>query len=210
MTIEQIIREREITEVLHFTTNKGLLGIFHTKLLKSRQRVPNDKQLEYIFSLNAAFRKDTDWLDFINLSISRINQDFFEICSQKWHIDDDIWWCVLAFDPIVMTHPDVFFTTTNNIYTGVNRGKGSSSLEALFSRTITQWDGRLIERPASYPKNFTTCSQAEVLYPGELSTEFLKKVYIQKAEHTDEIRGYLASVEHQQPEIEVKPKIFTK
>lgn len=208
MTISSIIRNRGIKEILHFTTNEGLLGILHTKLLKSRERLPEDKQLEYIFKPNAVWRKDTPWLDYINLSITRINAQFFEIVSEKWHKGRDIWWCVLSFDPIILTEDGVYFTTTNNIYTDVKRGRGADGLEALFASRISQWGNKFVIRDPQQPLNYTTCPQAEVLYPGELSTKCLNKIYVLKAEHDDEICGQLSGVCHPTVEVVVTPKVF--
>lgn len=48
--------------------------------------------------------------------------------------------------------------------------KGFKGLEALFAKEIKKWDGNIIKRPTNIPDNYTTCPQAEVLYPGEIST----------------------------------------
>lgn len=209
MTISSIIRNRGIKEILHFTTNEGLLGILHTRFLKSRERLPEDKRLEYIFKPNAVWRKDPLWLDYINLSISRINAKFFEIASKKWHKARDIWWCVLSFDPIILTHEGVYFATTNNMYTGVKRGRGASGLEALFADRIIQWDDRVVIRDSHQPLNLTTCPQAEVLYPRKLSTTFLLKIYVQKPEHHDDICGQCSGVGHPVVDVFLKPEVFT-
>lgn len=210
MNIHTIIKRRNITEVLHFTTNEGLLGILHTRFLKSRKRLPVDKQLEYIFKPNAIWRKDTQWLDYINLSISRINAQFFEISSNKWHRERDIWWCVLSFDPVIITHEGVYFATTNNMYTSVKRGQGVEGLEALFAARLIQYSDKVVRRDPEQPLCYTTCSQAEVLYPGELSTEFLKKIYVNKSEHHDEICGQCSGVGHPTVEVIVSSAVFKR
>ena len=136
MTINEILRQRQITEILHFTTNEGLLGILYSRSIKSRQKLPKEKTLAYIYQPNAVFRKDKDWLDYINLSISRINYQFFDISANRWHRDRNIWWCVLSFDPVILSHSGVYFTTTNNVYTGVRRDTGEKGLQALFDSRI--------------------------------------------------------------------------
>ena len=45
MTINEIISQRNISEILHFTTNEGLLGILYSRSIKSRQRLPKEKML---------------------------------------------------------------------------------------------------------------------------------------------------------------------
>src|SRR4051812_42151281 len=118
MTIPQIIKSRGITEVVHFTHHQGLLGILHSGTVKARKELPGDIQLQYIYKPNAIYRKDKVWLGHVNLSISTINRSYFS-SSCRWHRASDLWWCVLGFDPIILTHDGVVFTTTNNIYTGV-------------------------------------------------------------------------------------------
>lgn len=83
MTINDIFRQRHITKILHFTTNEGLLGILYSRSIKSRQRLPKEKTLEYIYKPNAVFRKDKEWLDYVNLSISRINYQFFDVSANR-------------------------------------------------------------------------------------------------------------------------------
>lgn len=208
MTINEIISQRKISEILHFTTNEGLLGILYSRSIKSRQRLPKEKMLEYIYKPNAVFRKDSAWLDYINLSISRINYQFFDVSANRWHRDRNIWWCVLSFEPIILSHPGVYFVTTNNIYTGVRRDTGVTGLQALFENKIIQWAGKIVKRDSKLSANLPTCSQAEVLYPGELTTDFLQRVYVSTGEDHDDICGQCAGVSHPDIEVKVLPEIF--
>ncbi len=57
-TIDEFIAARGITEVLHFTTNHGLLGIFARGALLSRDDLTVDELLESVRLLNCAQRKD--------------------------------------------------------------------------------------------------------------------------------------------------------
>ncbi len=208
MSIDKIIKRRGITEVLHFTTNEGLLGILYTRSVKSRQKLPKEKTLEYIYQPNAVFRKDKDWLNYINLSISRINYQFFDVSANRWHRDRNVWWCVLSFDPVILFHSGVYFTTTNNMYTGVRRNTGAKGLNALFDSSIIQWVGQIVRRDPDLPAKFPTCSQAEVLYPGELPTEFLQMVYVSTGEDHDDICGQCAGVSFPDLEVRILPEIF--
>lgn len=208
MTIQELIYERSITEILHFTTNKGILGILDSRALKSSDRLKDDQRLEYIFQPNAAVRtKDADWLDYVNLSISRINADFFS-ASGNWHKDKNLWWCVLSFSPEIITHDGVVFTTTNNIYTGVKRSSGVDGFEKMFAPRIVRWVNNIVDRPTSLPINYTTCVQAEVLYPGQVSTEFIQKIYVANEESADELAGQLHVLRHSQVPIQINPNIF--
>lgn len=210
MSVEAIIKARGIESVVHFTTNRGSLGVLASRALKSRKRLHSDDELKHIFQPNASNRnKDKDWLDYANLSITRINTAFFG-ASGSWHKEKDFFWCILEFCSEVMVHDGVWFTTTNNIYTGVKRDDTPEALEAMFAPSITQWSGRVVERPHNYPVNLPTCSQAEVLYPGELSTKYLKKIYVRADSEIDEIAAQIAAVDHPAVEIEVKPELFVE
>lgn len=177
MTIEEIIGERGIIELLHFTTNEGLLGILASGKILSRERLPKEKYVEHVYSPNAEIRRDQEWLDYVNLSVSRINEVFFRTAA-RWHRSRDIWWCAIGLDPMLLTHDGVVFTTTNNIYTGVRRGEGSSGLEALFADSITQWAGKKVNREPDLPANYPTCVQAEVLYPEQVPREAFWRIFV--------------------------------
>jgi hypothetical protein len=207
MTVEEVVRARCITEVMHFTTHWGLLGILHSGFVKPRKALPNDAELEHIYSPNAVYRKDRPWLGHVNLSISRINYEFF--ChSCRWHRESDLWWCILAFDPVILLCDGVVFATTNNIYTGVKRGKGGSGLEALFATSITRWNGNIKVRDSRSNANHTTCEQAEVLYPGDLSIEHLDRIYVQNGEDEDEVHAQLSLIGRSNISVAVEPSIF--
>ncbi|WP_081008222.1 DarT ssDNA thymidine ADP-ribosyltransferase family protein, partial [Pseudomonas savastanoi] len=200
---------RSIESVLHFTTNRGALGVFASRALKSRQRLNADQQLKHIFQPNARFRdKDLAWLDYANLSISQINTAFFKTCAGSWHKEKDFFWCILDFSPSIMLHDDVWFTTTNNIYTGVKRARGVEGLEAVFQPTTHQFLGNYARRPADHPSNLPTCYQAEILYPLELSTDHLQRIYVHCDNDTDELAGQMAATGHPQVEVVVRPELF--
>lgn len=212
MSIERIVREREINEVLHFTTNKGCLGVLATKSLKARKQLNQDQELRYILQLNAKNRdRDAAWHDFVNLSISRINTQFFN-SSGAVHKGQNFWWCILSFSPIIMGHCGVQFCTTNNMYSGVNRGRGSEGLDALFAPRVVQWHSskksRIIPRESTLPMSMTTCEQAEVLYPVEISTDYLQEIYVAQDSHADEAAGQMEVVGHRKVKITVKPEMF--
>jgi len=211
MTIKEIIQRRGIKEILHYTTNKGLIGILDAGKVKSRDRLQADQRLEFILKLNTPkVRDDPKWVDFVNLSISRINTDLFKISSEKWHPGSDLWWCILSFDPIILTHNGTYFTTTNNIYTGVKRNQGAVGLEALFSDMIIRWSGNIISRPRKLHESCPTCRQAEVLYPKELSTTFLQTIYVETDEKADAAYGIIGGVKHPEILVKVDPAKFQR
>lgn len=186
-------RRRGITEVVHFTTIHGAVGILASRLLKSRKRLPRDKYLEHVYRPNAKCRSgDAAWLDYVNLSISRINDWMFDT-SERWHIADGVSWVVLSFTVEILGHPGVVFTTTNNIYPACRRGEGVEGFNRLFDDVVL---GRYSARHtrAGLPESFTTDRQAEVLYPSELSIDFLQRIDVQVAEAADDVEGALGGL----------------
>ncbi|WIE47833.1 DarT ssDNA thymidine ADP-ribosyltransferase family protein [Pseudomonas sp. GM17] len=211
MSVENIVADRAIESVVHFTTNRGSLGVFASGALKSRQRLNTDAQLQHIFQPNAAYRgKDAAWLDYANLSITHINSNFFGTSSGNWHREKDFFWCILDFSPQILSHEGVWFTTTNNIYTGVQRAQGCKGLSAAFEDPVIQWVGKEIHRPVGLPLNRTTCTQAEVLYPEGVSTEYLQRIYVRTDSESDELAAQMAAVGHRRVVVEVNPDLFVE
>jgi hypothetical protein len=193
MGIEELIAARGIREILHFTTNRGLLGVLATQRVKSRKRLPDDAQLEYLFLPNTEYRKDIAWIDFVNLSVSRVNNRFMN-WSRRQPRNERLFWCILAFSPAILLHSGVRFTTTNNIYTGVRRGVLAEDLEALFAPRVHQWGPYYVDRGARTTDCCPTCEQAEVLYPRELSVEYLDRIYVVDHETQDEVHAMIGAV----------------
>ncbi len=197
MTVQEIISDRQIESVLHFTTNRGLVGTLASKSLLSRHRLNDEQYLEYVLHVNAArrpeaaadFDKSQNWLDYVNLSISEINRRYLSV-SKRWHNNSDVWWCILAFDSDIMTHDRVAFATTNNSYPLCERNEGVEGLAALFAQRIRRKDGWTVSR-GHRPTNLPTCEQAEVLYPEAVSTEYLRSIYVEEDDHHDRASGWL-------------------
>jgi hypothetical protein len=191
MSVADFVDGHGISRVLHFTTNSGFLGMLASGSVKSRERLPKEKLLEHILEYNVTVRKDAAWLDYVNLSIEMANGRFFTISSQHWHQGEDKWWVVLAFDPSILTHEGVVFTTTNNIYSGVRRGRGAPGIQELYVDRVELWSGKDLHRTGTMASSWTTCPQAEALYPKELSLEYLQEVFVSMPEHNDVVHAQL-------------------
>lgn len=192
--------------MVHFTTAKGRLGILDSGVVKSRPRLQADERLEFILKLNTPVVRDAGWEDYVNLSVTRINSRLFDIASGRWH--PGIPWCILGFNPTVISHDGVWFVTTNNMYPAARRAQGQGGLEALFANPVRgiyatpQW------RTPNMPMNQPTDFQAEVLYPAELSTEFMTRIVVRSDEDQDEALGQMNAVGHRPVPVEVVPELF--
>lgn len=205
-------KTRGITEILHFTTNKGLIGVLASGAVLSRDLLDADAYLEHIYTPNCTDRlKDAGWTGCVNLSISRVNGSMLGY-SRGWHpVGEELWWAVLAFDPVILGAPGVWFTTTNNTYPVVGRAVGEAGLAALFAPRVP-WGkyGSIKSRRRDDEPYWTTCPQAEVLYPQKVSTGHLTKIYVHEAEHVDAVAGLLEAVPGA-PRVPVvhNPEVFT-
>lgn len=214
MLADELLK-RDIGELLHFTTNRGIVGVLDSHQLLSRHRVKLEDSLQYILHVNATsrpeenefFDKKEHWLDYVNLSISEINRRYFEF-SQAWHLKADIWWGILSFDAIAIADEGVYFTTTNNTYDQCIREKGLSGFNQLFQpvvkRKTPNWNVSRLSRAARLP----TCEQAEVLYPGALSAHYLRRVYVQDETCQDTVIGWLREFEYKDVEVIIDPQKF--
>ena len=183
---------RGIGQVVHFTTMSGAVGIVAAKSVLSRKRVSSDKYLEHVYQPNAAFRKDLEWLDYINLSVERINDWMFSH-STKWHPAENNPWVVLSFSPSILAHPGVVFTTTNNIYPACERAEGIAGFHRMFGEVVRGRYSQCHVRNDDMSTAWPTHRQAEVLYPGELSISHLQRIDVQAEESVDTIHGILGA-----------------
>ena len=181
-------RHRGVQSVVHFTTASGAIGVFASGAVKSRSRLQEDQYLEHVYRPNAPFRKDRDWLDYVSLSIARINPCMFEY-SEHLHVADNNPWVLLSFDPEILSHPGVVFATTNNIYPACRRAEGRAGFERLFAQSVYGRYCKLHERTDDVMSDWPTDRQAEVLYPGEVPCSWLRRVDVQLAETKDTICG---------------------
>lgn len=194
-----------VGSVLHFTTLSGAIGVLASQAVKSRTRLPKEKYIEYVYEPNSV-RKDTEWLDYVNLSIERIN-DWMFMASTRWHPAKVNSWVVLSFSPQILAHPGVVFTTTNNIYPSCKRAEGLSGFNQMFAKTVRGRYGVLHDRSDKLP-SWPTDRQAEVLYPGELSCEHLQRIDVQVEEAVDSICGVLSGLRQRSLPVRHAPEVF--
>lgn len=208
-TVEQIVEERGIKEILHFTTNHGILGILATNALLPNSKLKEEDTLAFIFKQNSATRRERDrvWLDYVNLSVTKLNQSFYDY-SENRHKDSDIFWAILSFSPKILSNEGVYFTTTNNIYPSCRRGVGTSGLEAMFNNPVEGYYQQMYPRTDEHQDSWTTCEQAEVLYPNSLSLEFLDCIYVKDDASKHGVMAQMAAL-NKKFSVIVAPEKFT-
>lgn len=206
MTINEIIEQRGIRETVHFTTSLGLTGILHQRLLKANELLRTDDTLKHILKITQVRNLDPLWKGYVNLSITRPNSRLFTF-SRARHLD--VSWRILVFSPAIMTHEGVYFVTTNNGYPmHLKRGQGPDSLEMLFAAEVRGLHGTIYRRTAETPACNTTDSQAEILYPQSVSTDYLQKIVVPTDFDADSVAAKISALAHPSIPIEVNPAMF--
>ena len=207
MSVAERARERGITEILHYTSQKGIQGSVMKGAVLSRQQMENDEDVAYIFE-GVWPRRDHVWVDYISLSISRINASLYDKSRARY---PDWWWAVMSFSPEILDHDGVWFTTTNNVYEDVlERGQGVDGLEALFKdRVPWGYYGAVSVRRDSHPDNWPTDRQAEVLYPSTLSLDHLLCVYVPGSQHRALVHAWCEAFNRPEYEVVVDTAVFS-
>jgi ssDNA thymidine ADP-ribosyltransferase, DarT len=195
---------RGVTELVHYTTQKGVHGTIASKAILSRARLDKDEYLEHIRE-PVWPRKDPAWVDHISLSITSINDDLF--FRSRVHYPH-LWWAVFSLSPGILDDDEVVFTTTNNIYPAVRRGHGIRGFGAMFADPVTGRYGRIHTR-AGLPASQPTDRAAEVLYPALISTEHLQAVYVMEPDHKYTVLGWCEALDHPDLAVEIRPDIFS-
>lgn len=221
--IAEFARERDIRRILHFTSFPSLLSIFRTGFVMSRSAMDEyadahpDSRVD--FHSNDAGRWDMR-LNCINMSIERANTKLLWVMQQRDENRGREPWCILEIDPVCMEKEGVYFATSNAASAYVRKHgtrSGVDGLKDLFADSITsgrQVDGGLpetyvVSRDASAPLNRPTDGQAEVLVPGSITTELIKRIICRSQDDMSRVCMELSRiVAGKLPEIVVSPLEF--
>lgn len=196
--------DRGITEIVHYTTMNNVIGILATSLQCS-SKVQDNPKVEKVFGPNCPDRsRDAAWLEYVNLSVSRINHWIFASSRDRWH--PDAVWVVLAFDVEILGHPGVVFTTTNNAYPACLRAEGLPGFERMFAEPLLGYNSRPFDR-RGLPDHHTSDHCAEVLYPVAVDTTFLNTIYTNTDDDAEHLSGILSALSLD-VDVVVNPRMF--
>ena len=175
--ISNIIKTRNITQLVHFTKKQNINSIIKNGLLSIEEL--KKRNLEYIY--NDPERRD-DWNYAISLSITNKNLFLFESFKRRQQlIDSDF--VEIKIDPSVIIDNECIFCDTNaashtfDIYRQNEEElailKTWIAFDAMFKKTVkrhTLNETGKIKRFNQKP-NETTCSQAEICLIGNIQPE---------------------------------------
>lgn len=170
MTIQEVLQEREITKLFHFTHSDNLSSILENGLL-SRLELDEEAN-EYNYDFNDQDRIDGH-PDAICLSISFPNARMF----WKYRSLKSGNWVLLELDPSILWTKDCAFYPTNAASNNVRFNdlalmKGREAFSALFLDEVFG-----IQRDANLPAKYTTDVQAEVLVFEKIDPEYIVNTF---------------------------------
>lgn len=179
------------------------------EMIEEQARVKNDDFLLDYIRFNDESRLDGR-RDCINLSIQRINNFLFRRFKERFERSCDLW-CILEINPAVAEKTDVVFTIANAASSYVKRygtKSGIEGLKAMFADSVNT--GKRTESRAGVPENCPTSRQAEVLYPGKISTDDIHSIIVQNEEYGDRVNAALEMEKvNPLPKIRVSPDDFS-
>lgn len=170
MTIQELIQEREITRLFHFTHSDNLSSILENGLL-SRSELDEEGN-KYTYDFNDEFRIDGH-PDAICLSISFPNARMF----WRYRKLKPGNWVLVEIDPSILWTKDCAFYPTNaasnNVrFKDLDLMKGCEAFRALFLDEVFG-----IQRDVNLPAKYTTDVQAEVLVFEKIDPEYIVNTF---------------------------------
>ena len=134
-----------------------------------------------------------------------INRELFRR-SRGW--DPEAEWVIIRFDPTILGDPGVVFCTTNNAYPTVQRGEGLSGFNQMFAAEVPWGYLGSVSTRGNRAPNQTTNPQAELLYPRELSLEYLQGIVVEDEGVLETVDGILTHFPAHQPPVVLDPEAF--
>ena len=208
------IRDRQITQLIHFTPTINLLSIFEQGKLMSRALlekfdIEQTDIFDYIeFTDNVRY----DDKSFINLSIQHPNTFLFRRFLQKTTDRMYLKWCVIKIDPSLIYHEDTKFSVTNAANSHNKRLIGISGdlqkFKAMFSENltvVTTTGSRNLSRRDLKPK-YPTDEQAEVLVKDEIPIANFLEISFETKQDLAEARAALVGYDTRL--FKVDPEVF--
>ena len=183
MSVQEIIEQRGLTTLFHFTTIENYISILERKFIYSRSKV------EELCALNDGFytgdfvdsmdQQRLDGLrDYINLSLSRPN--WYLLKQYKERLDLlDFDWCILEIDIAPILDEKTLYSVCNAASTIAKRygvKSGASGLKNLFISEVCSHHNTYTRR--GIPSHFTTDIQAEILVYDKISIDHIRYSYL--------------------------------
>lgn len=176
MTLQDVIRNRGLKYLVHFTSTLNLDSILEHGLY-SQLDAENDVVDAYI---NDEDRHE-GLKNGICLSLTFPNSKMFYSCRHRKNYPD---WCVLVLDINILLNKECLFFDTNAAFgkfrcIDLKTLTSANALEGLFADKIDNKDG-VLDRPSYLLSNDATDVQAEIICMEHIESKYIKGAIFNK------------------------------
>ena len=175
--ILEIIKQRNITQLIHFTNKKNINSIIKNGLLNNDEL--KRRGLDYIS--NDPERREK-WTYAISLSITNKNSDLYDAFKYRQKLSDNDF-TIIKINPMVIVEHECFFCDTNAASHTFNHYrdnedeigilKSSLMFKQMFKKVVIKHmynsSGKIIR--SKQKPNETTCPGAEICLIGNIPPE---------------------------------------
>ena len=175
--ILEIIKQRNITQLIHFTNKKNINSIIKNGLLNNDEL--KRRGLDYIS--NDPERREK-WTYAISLSITNKNSDLYDAFKYRQKLSDNDF-TIIKINPMVIVEHECFFCDTNAASHTFNHYrdnedeigilKSSLMFKKMFKKVVIKhmhnFSGKIIR--SKQKPNETTCPGAEICLIGNIPPE---------------------------------------
>ena len=183
MSLFNVIQERDLTSLYHFTTIENYISILERGFIYSRSKIDqlkieNDGYFTGDYTESIDQQRLDGLRDYINLSLSRPNWYLLRRYKERQDLAD-YQWCILELDISPLLLDSTLYSVCNAAsYAAKQYGVKSSveGLKALFQNNIQGSQANYSRH--NLPKHYTTDIQAEVLVKDQIATSLIKHSYL--------------------------------
>ena len=217
--LADLIQERGITRLVHFTPLMNLISIIRQQKIlpreQLRQYAKEHQDLALLDYIRWNDKKRLDHrLDCINLSVERINSYLLRSFRREYAEGEP--WTILTIDPQFLLREGVVFTVGNAASRQVREegtAPGAAGLRALFADQVcvgNSYGTRIYKRTPRMNPAYPNCIQAEVLFPGEIPLSGVTGLICDSDENRSIVKSVLsvAASDVPLPPITVDPNEF--
>lgn len=180
---QQIIQQRNINYLVHFTKSSNLPFILGDESLQSTPNgIVSDDLLPQEMERNDKKRNDqhTDYVC-CTVEFPNLRFQYRQKMQQVNELFDE--WAFIYIDPSIINDTTLFSPINAATGNGINLECGPDAFENIFGESIdyyrkyaNEMKGRQLVRPEGLPSNYASSIQAEVMIKDKISKEYIREI----------------------------------
>lgn len=180
---QQIVQQRNINYLVHFTKSSNLPFILGDEQLQSTPNgIVSDELLPQEIERNDKQRNDQH-IEYVCCSVEFPNLLFQY--SQKIKQLDELFdeWAFIYIDPSIIDNTTLFSPINAATGNGINLDSGPDAFENIFGQKIDYYKkygqgmrSREVVRPEGLPNNYASSIQAEVMIKDKIPKEYIREI----------------------------------